>query len=99
MGTDMKVVMKGTAYNYQYKKAKEIKESTCLASFNLQGMGGTGVVENTDNSCFVHRRLVRPMEEYHGKIQFKGKKKRGKALMSPFPAPFLTLAGAYHAAF
>lgn len=68
MGTDMKVVMKGTAYNYQYKKAKEIKESTCLASFNLQGMGGTGVVENTDNSCFVHRRLVRPMEEYHGKI-------------------------------
>lgn len=35
MGTDMNVVMKGTAFDYQYKQRKEIKESMCFTSFSL----------------------------------------------------------------
>lgn len=50
MGTDTNVVVKGSAYDCQYKQAKEIKESMCYTSFNLSCMGGTSVVENTDSS-------------------------------------------------
>lgn len=49
-GTGMNEVMKGTAYDYQYKQAKEIKESMCFTSFSLSCMGGSSVEENIDSS-------------------------------------------------